>query len=95
MLNTWDFKPERESQAIKEYLSHVLLKGKLENTHIERIELQGRMVSVFMFDIPGSPVYFYIMAGVIDQNHNLTCILLRNIFRRGIHESINRYPNTN
>lgn len=21
MLNTWDFKPERESQAIKEYLS--------------------------------------------------------------------------
>lgn len=36
MLNTWDFKPERESQAIKEYLSHVLLNGKLENTHIER-----------------------------------------------------------
>lgn len=29
MLNTWDFKPERESQAIKEYLSHVLLNGKL------------------------------------------------------------------
>lgn len=39
MLNTWDFKPERESQAIKEYLSHVLLNGKLENTHIERIEM--------------------------------------------------------
>lgn len=35
MLNTWDFKPERESQAIKEYLSHVLLNGKLENTHTE------------------------------------------------------------
>lgn len=35
MMNTWDFKPERESQAIKEYLSHVLLNGKLENTHIE------------------------------------------------------------
>lgn len=34
MLNTWDFKPERESQAIKEYLSHVLLNGKLENTPI-------------------------------------------------------------
>lgn len=34
MLNTWDFKPERESQAIKEYLSHVLLNGKLENTHM-------------------------------------------------------------
>lgn len=51
MLNTWDFKPERESQAIKEYLSHVLLNGKLENTHIERIELQGRMVSAFIFDI--------------------------------------------
>lgn len=66
MLNTWDFKPERESQAIKEYLSHVLLNGKLENTHIERIELQGRMVSVFMFDIPGDPVYFYIIAGVIN-----------------------------
>lgn len=47
MINTWDFKPERESQAIKEYLSHVLLNGKLENTHIERIELQGRMVSAF------------------------------------------------
>lgn len=31
----------------------------------------GRM---FMFDIPGDPVYFYI---VIDQNHNLTCILFR------------------
>jgi len=77
MLNTWDFKPERESQAIKEYLSHVLLNGKLENTHIERIELQGRMVSVFIFDIPGDPVYFYIIAGVIDQNHNLTCILFR------------------
>lgn len=77
MLNTWDFKPERESQAIKEYLSHVLLNGKLENTHIERIELQGRMVSVFMFDIPGDPVYFYIISGVIDQNHNLTCILFR------------------
>lgn len=77
MLNTWDFKPERESQAIKEYLSHVLLNGKLENTHIERIELQGRMVSVFMFDIPGDPVYFYIIAGVIDQNHHLTCILFR------------------
>lgn len=58
MLNTWDFKPERESQAIKEYLSNVLLNGKLENTHIERIELQGRMVSVFMFDIPGSPGIF-------------------------------------
>lgn len=28
MMNTWDFKPERESQAIKEYLSHVLLNGK-------------------------------------------------------------------
>lgn len=26
MLNTWDFKPERESQA----LSHVLLNGKLD-----------------------------------------------------------------
>lgn len=37
------------------------------------------MVSVFMFDIPGDPVYFYIIAGVIDQNHNLTCILFRNI----------------
>ena len=34
MLNTWDFKPERESQAIKEYLSNVLLNGKLENTDI-------------------------------------------------------------
>ena len=76
MLNTWDFKPERESQAIKEYLSHVLLNGKLENTHIERIELQGRMVSVFIFDIPGDPVYFYIIAGVI-QNHNVICILFR------------------
>lgn len=43
MLNTWDFKPERESQAIKEYLSHVLLNGKLENTRIERIEMGGRM----------------------------------------------------
>lgn len=32
MLNTWDFKPERESQAIKEYLSHVLLNGKLNST---------------------------------------------------------------
>lgn len=40
MLNTGDFKPERESQAIKEYLSHVLLNGKLENTHIERIEIR-------------------------------------------------------
>lgn len=77
MMNTWDFKPERESQAIKEYLSHVLLNGKLENTHIERVELQGRMVSVFMFDIPGDPVYFYIIAGAIDQNHNLTCSLFR------------------
>lgn len=48
MLNTWDFKPERESQAIKEYLSHVLLNGKLENTHIERIEMEGRMVSEFI-----------------------------------------------
>lgn len=43
MLNTWDFKPERESQAIKEYLSHVLLNGKLENTHIERIEIFATM----------------------------------------------------
>lgn len=78
MLNTWDFKPERESQAIKEYLSHVLLNGKLENTHIERIEMGGRMVSAFIFDIPGDPVYFYvIVGGVIDQNHNLTCILFR------------------
>lgn len=50
MLNTWDFKPERESQAIKEYLSNVLLNGKLENTHIERIEMGGRMVS---FEVPG------------------------------------------
>lgn len=57
MLNTWDFKPERESQAIKEYLSHVLLNGKLENTHIERIELQGRMVPAFIFDIPKDPPY--------------------------------------
>lgn len=73
MLNTWDFKLERESQAIKEYLSHVLLNGKLENTHIERIEMGGRMVSAFIFDIP----------------------MLRHIFRRGIHESIYRYPNTN
>lgn len=77
MLNTRDFKPKRESQAIKEYLSHVLLNGKLENTHIERIELQGRMVSAFIFDIPGDPVYFYIIAGVIDQNHNLTWVLFR------------------
>lgn len=46
MLNTWDFKPERESQAIKEYLSHILLNGKLENTHIERIELQSNLYSV-------------------------------------------------
>lgn len=57
MLNTWDFKPERESQAIKEYLSHVLLNGKLENTHIERIEMGGRMVSAFIFDIPKDPLY--------------------------------------
>ena len=51
MLNTWDFKPERESQAIKEYLSHVLLNGKLENTHIERIEMGGRMVSPLQIKI--------------------------------------------
>ena len=79
MLNTWDFKPEKESQAIKEYLSHVLLNGKLENTHIERIELQGRMVSAFIFDIPKDPLYFYVIVGVLDQNHNLTCVLLRNM----------------
>ena len=53
MLNTWDFKPERESQAIKEYLSHVLLNGKLENTHIERIELQGIRRGIY------EPVYRY------------------------------------
>lgn len=35
MMNTWDFKPERESQAIKEYLSHVLLNGKLLTNEIE------------------------------------------------------------
>lgn len=73
MLNTWDFKPERESQAIKEYLSYVLLNGKLENTHIERIELQGRMVSAFIFDIPKDPLYFYVIVGVLDQNHNVFC----------------------
>ena len=93
MLNTWDFKPERESQAIKEYLSHVLLNGKLENTHIERIELQGRMVSVFMFDIPGDPVYFYIVI----QNHNLTCILFRhqtfNPQLNGTNHNNKRIPN--
>lgn len=44
MLNTWDFKPERESQAIKEYSSHVLLNGKLENTHIEHIRLRLREI---------------------------------------------------
>lgn len=79
MLNTWDFKPERESQAIKEYLSHVLLNGKLENTHIERIEMGGRKVSAFIFDIPKDPLYFYVIVGVLDQDRNLTCVLLRNI----------------
>lgn len=64
MLNTWDFKPERESQAIKEYLSHVLLNGKLENTHIERIEMGGRMVSAFIFDIPKDPLYFYVITDI-------------------------------
>lgn len=72
MLNTWDFKPERESQAIKEYLSHVLLNGKLENTHIERIELQGRMVSAFIFDIPKDPLYFYVIVGVPLRTHKIT-----------------------
>lgn len=28
MLNTWDFKPERESQAIKEYLISCITKRK-------------------------------------------------------------------
>lgn len=28
MLNTWDFKPERESQAIKEYLIPCTIKRK-------------------------------------------------------------------
>lgn len=77
MVNTWDFKPERESQAIKEYLSHVLLNGKLENTHIEQIEFQGRRVSAFIFDIPKDPIYSYVIVGVINQDHNLTCILFR------------------
>lgn len=27
MMNTWDFKPERESQAIKEYLSGISMYG--------------------------------------------------------------------
>ena len=39
----------------------------------------GRMVSAFIFDIPKDPLYFYVIVGVIDQNHNLTCVLLRNI----------------
>lgn len=75
MLNTWDFPRKR----ILSYLSHVLLNGKLENTPIERIELQGRMVSAFIFDIPKDPLYFYVIMGVLDQNPNLTCVLLRNI----------------
>lgn len=58
---------------------HIQLTGKLENTHIERIELQGRMVSAFIFDIPKDPLYFYVIVGVLDQNHNITCVLLRNI----------------
>lgn len=91
MLNTWDFKPERESQAIKEYLSHVLLNGKLENTHIERIELQGRMVSAFIFDIPKDPLYFYVIVGVLDQDRNLTCVLLRNITDTPKRYNHNRY----
>lgn len=39
MLNTWDFKPERESQAIKEYLSHVLLNGKLNSTILSNLTI--------------------------------------------------------
>lgn len=37
------------------------------------------MVSAFIFDIPKDPLYFYVIVGVLDQNHNLTCVLLRNI----------------
>ena len=35
------------------------------------------MVSAFIFDIPKDPLYFYVIVGVLDQNHNLTCVLLR------------------
>lgn len=73
------FQTRKRIPSYQKYLSHVLLNGKLENTHIERIELQGRMVSAFIFDIPKDPLYFYVIVGVLDQNHNLTCVLLRNI----------------
>lgn len=78
MLNTWDF-PRKRIPSYQRIFTHVLLNGKLENTHIERIELQGRMVSAFIFDIPKDSLYFYVIVGVLDQNHNLTCVLLRNI----------------
>lgn len=81
MLNTWDFKGFQTRKRIPSYqrIFNVLLNGKLENTHIERIEMGGRMVSAFIFDIPKDPLYFYVIVGVLDQNHNLTCVLLRNI----------------
>lgn len=54
MMNTWDFKPERESQAIKEYLSHVLLNGKLENTGIS---MYGHYIACKCLDISSEEEY--------------------------------------
>lgn len=76
MLNTWDFKPERESQAIKEYLSHVLLNGLLENTQIIVFTfINGYMKPAFYFEIPRD-TNRYLILRILDKAGYPHCCLL-------------------
>lgn len=55
MLNTWDFKPERESQAIKEYLSHVLLNE--DQGYESGISMYGHYIACKCLDISSEEEY--------------------------------------
>lgn len=76
MINTWYFiKPERESQVIKEYLSHVQLNGLLENTQIVFTFIDSDMKPAFYFEIPRD-TNRYLILGILDEAGYPHCFLL-------------------
>lgn len=65
MLISWGKNPRNEREAIYNYLSHVQLKGLLENTQIVFAFIGGDMKPAFYFEIPRD-TNRYLILGILE-----------------------------
>lgn len=76
ILISWDKNPRNQREAIYNYLSHVQLKGLLENTEIVHVSFNGDEPKPgFYFEIPKDP-NMYLILGILDEDERPRTVLL-------------------